>query len=121
MTDQEREALELDVVIALEDRFGHLQIPTYAWEAAVTKSIDTYRAALAAREDTEQPGEEDERAEVELRNLAEAVHRLNVDWERAAHNCGDKGCTGDCRYVREVQETLDRVLGTKRVRDTEQK
>jgi hypothetical protein len=45
---EEREALELDVVIVLEDRFGHLDIPTYAWETAVTRSIDAYQAALAA-------------------------------------------------------------------------
>lgn len=51
MTGQEREALELDVVIALEDKFGHLQVPTYAWEAAVTRSIDAYAEALAAREE----------------------------------------------------------------------
>lgn len=74
---------------------------------------------LAAREDTERPDEEDKRAAVELRNLAEAVHRLNVDWEGEAHNCGDKYCAGDCRYVRKVQETLDRILGTKRALDTE--
>lgn len=50
-----------------------------------------------------------------LKDFALAVHRLNVDWEGAAHNCGDEKCKGDCSAVREVQATLDRVLGTHRL------
>ena len=81
--------------------------------------VERVRRTGSHLRDTERPDEEDERADVELRNFAEAVHRLNVDWEGAAHECGDENCNGDCKYVRGVQKTLDRVLGTGRVRDPE--
>jgi hypothetical protein len=40
----------------------------------------------------------------QLRDVREAVHRLNVDWDEVARSCGDPKCNGDCRWVRVLRE-----------------
>jgi hypothetical protein len=40
----------------------------------------------------------DQREQIEL--IREAIHRVNIDWDEVARNCGDPKCHGDCRWVR---------------------
>ncbi len=47
----------------------------------------------------------------DLWHLAEAIHRLNIDWEQARTQCGDPKCQGDCQYVAQANQIVDRVLG----------
>lgn len=49
-----------------------------------------------------------------LRELATAVHRLNVDWTHLRTDCGDMKCLGDCRYVQNIDRILNEVLGIER-------
>jgi hypothetical protein len=50
-------------------------------------------------------------AESRLERAREAVHRLNVDWATVRHECGDPKCGGDCRWVRQIEDALDLMLG----------
>ncbi len=40
----------------------------------------------------------------ELREVAYALFRSNIDWQAAARSCGDSECRGDCRFVATIRQ-----------------
>lgn len=45
-------------------------------------------------------------AERDLRALAYALFRSNIDWADAARTCGDPKCHGDCRHIAEIRRIV---------------
>lgn len=42
----------------------------------------------------------------QLRELTYALFRSNIDWDKAARECGDPRCRGDCRFIAIIRQTV---------------
>jgi hypothetical protein len=50
-------------------------------------------------------------AERDLKTLAYALFRSNIDWAEAARTCGDSECHGDCRHIADIRRIVGRWDG----------